>query len=67
MKILAEQADDSAPVHEEVNQKKPIDEAPPKNLFLFLEIGRKILVLLKCIVDLICLVLFVIVYIVSGL
>jgi hypothetical protein len=39
-------------------QKKPIDD-----LSVLVEIGRKILLLLKCIVGLVCLVLFGIVYI----
>jgi hypothetical protein len=43
-------------------QKKPID-----NLSVLVGIGHEILLLLKCIVGLVCLVLFGIVYIVSRL
>ena len=56
-----EAADESAPVYDEaVNQQK-------NDLSILVGIGREILILLKCIVGLVCLVLFVIVYIVSGL
>jgi hypothetical protein len=65
---LAEEDDESAHVHEEVNQqKKPIDEELMKNLSVLVGIGREIRILLKCIVGLVCLVLFGIVYIVSVL
>ena len=64
----AEHSDESAPdVHEEVNQKKSIDEELTKNLSLLVRIRCKIIVILKCIVGLDCLVLFGIVYIISGL
>jgi hypothetical protein len=43
-------------------QKKPIDD-----LSVLVRIGREILLLLKCIIGLVCLVLFRIVYIVSRL
>jgi phosphatidylglycerophosphatase A len=50
-----EAADESAPVYDEVvNQQK-------NNLSFLVEIGHEILILLKCIVGLVCLVLFVIV------
>ena len=53
--------DESAPVYDEaVNQQK-------NDLSILVGIGREILILLKCIVGLICLVLFEIVYIVSRL
>jgi tetrahydromethanopterin S-methyltransferase subunit G len=56
-----EAADESAPVYDEVvNQQK-------NDLSVLVGIGREILILLKCIVGLVCLVLFVIVYIVSRL
>jgi hypothetical protein len=55
----AKQADESAGVDDE---KKPIDD-----LSVFVRIGREILLLRKCIVGLVCLVLFRIVYIVSRL
>ena len=45
---------------EAVNQQK-------NDLFGLVGIGHEILILLKCIVDLVCLVLFGIVYIVSRL
>ena len=68
LKKLDEEADESAPdVHEEVNQKKPIDEELANNLYLLVGIGGKILVLLKCSIGLVCLVLFGIVYIVWRL
>ena len=51
--------DESAPLYDEaVNQQK-------NDLSVLVRIGRKILILLKCIVGLVCLVLFGIVYIVS--
>jgi hypothetical protein len=51
----AEAADESAPVHEKVNQhQKPIDEGLTKNLPVLVVIGREILVLLKCVVGLVC-------------
>jgi hypothetical protein len=54
-------ADESAPVYDEaVNQRK-------NDLSVLVEIGREILILLKCIIDLVCLVLFGIIYIVSRL
>jgi hypothetical protein len=54
-------ADENAPVYDEVmNQQK-------NDLSVLVGIGSKILILLKCIVGLICLVLFGIVYIVSRL
>ena len=53
--------DESAPVYDEaVNQQK-------NDLSILVGIGREILILLKCIVGLVCLVLFGIVYIVSRL
>ena len=56
-----EAADESAHVYdEEVNQQK-------NDLSVLVGIGREILILLKCIVGLVCLVLFGIVYIVSRL
>ena len=56
-----EAADESAPMYSEaVNQQK-------NDMSVLVGIGRKILILLKCIVGLICLVLFGIVYIVSRL
>jgi len=62
-----EEADESAPVHKEVNKhKKPIDEDVTKNFSLLVGIGQ-ILILLKCIVGLVCLVLFGIVYNISRL
>jgi hypothetical protein len=45
---------------EAVNQEK-------NDLFVLVGIGREILLLLKCIVGLVCLVLFGIIYIVSRL
>ena len=54
-------ADESAPVYDEaVNQQK-------NDLSFLVGIGCDILILLKCIVGLVCLVLFGIVYIVSRL
>ena len=56
-----EAADESALVYDEVvNQQK-------NDLSVLVGIGRGILILLKCIVGLVCLVLFGIVYIVSRL
>ena len=56
-----EAADESAPVYDKaVNQLK-------NDLFVLVGIGREILILLKCIVGLVYLVLFRIVYIVSRL
>jgi hypothetical protein len=56
-----EATDESAPVDDEaVNQQK-------NDLFILVGIGREILLLLKCIIGLVCLVLFGIVYIVSRL
>ena len=56
-----EAADESAPVYDEaVNQQK-------NDLSVLVRIGREILILLRCIVSLVCLVLFGIVYIVSRL
>ena len=56
-----EAADESAPVYDEVvNQQK-------NDMSVLVEIGREILILLKCIVGLVCLVLFGIVYIISRL
>ena len=50
-KKVAEEADDSAPnEHEEVNQKKPIDEQLMKNLSLLVGTRGEIIILLKCIV-----------------
>ena len=46
-------------------QEKPINEEVKKNLSILVGIGGEILILLKCIVGLVCLVLFGIVYIVS--
>jgi hypothetical protein len=54
-------------VHEEVNQKKSINEDLTKNLPLLVGIRGEILILLKDIVGIVCLVLFGIVYIVSRL
>ena len=69
MQKSAEAADESAHVHEEaVNQQsKRIDEERKKKLFVLVGIGHEIVILLKCIVSLVCLVLFGIVYIVSRL
>ena len=54
-------ADESAPVYDEaVNQHE-------NDLSILVGIDREILILLKCIVGLVCLVLFGIVYIVSRL
>jgi predicted flap endonuclease-1-like 5' DNA nuclease len=60
----AKQADESAGVDDEAmsQQKKPIDD-----LSVLVGIGHEILLLLKCIIGLVCLVLFGIVYIVSRL
>ena len=56
-----EAADESAPVYDEaVNQQK-------NDLSILVGIGCEILIMLKCIVGLVCLVLFRIVYIVSRL
>ena len=56
-----EAVDESAPMYDEaVNQQK-------NDLSVLGGIGREILILLKCIVGLVCLVLFEIVYIVSRL
>ena len=56
-----EVADESAPVYDEtVNKQK-------NYLSILVGIGHKIFILLKCIVGLVCLVLFGIVYIVSRL
>jgi hypothetical protein len=53
--------DESAPLYDEtVNQQK-------NDLSILVGIGHEILILLKCIVGLICLVLFRIVYIISRL
>jgi hypothetical protein len=64
MAKATKQVDESAGVDDEVvsQQKKPIDD-----LSILLGIDRKILLLLKCIVGLVYLVLFGIVYIVSRL
>ena len=54
-------ADESAPMYEEaMNQQK-------NDLSILVGIDREIFILLKCIVGLVCLVLFGIVYIVSRL
>ena len=56
-----EAADESAPVYDEAeNQQK-------NGLFVLVGIGHEILIMLKCIIGLVCLVLFGIVYIVSRL
>jgi hypothetical protein len=56
-----EVADESAPVYDEaVNQQK-------NDLSVLVGIGHEILILLKCTINLVCLVLFGIVYIVSRL
>jgi hypothetical protein len=53
--------DESAPLYNEaLNQQK-------NDLSVLVGIGREILILLKCIVGLVCLVLFRIVYITSRL
>jgi len=66
MQKSAEEVNESAAMHGVVNrQKKPIDAELRKNISLLVGIGRRILIMLKCIVDLICLVLFRIVYIES--
>jgi hypothetical protein len=51
-------------MHEKVKEKR---NPSMKNLSVLIVIGRKILILLKCIVGLVCLVLVRIVYIVSRL
>jgi hypothetical protein len=54
-------ADESAPLYDEaVNKQK-------NYLSVLVRIGHEIFILLKCIVSLVCLVLFGIVYIVSRL
>ena len=54
-------ADESAPVYDEaVNHQK-------NDMSVLVGIGHEILILLKCIVGLVCLVLFGIIYIVSRL
>jgi hypothetical protein len=65
----AEADDESALVHEEVvnQQKKPMDEELTNDLSILVRIDREILILLKCIIGLVCLVLFGIIYIVSRL
>jgi hypothetical protein len=65
----AEADDESALMHEETvnQQKKPIDEELTNDLSILVGIGHEILILLKCIIGLVCLVLFGIVYIVSRL
>ena len=62
-------ADENALVHEEAanQQKKPIDQKLTKDFSILVGISHEILILLKCIVGLVCLVLFGIVYIVSRL
>ena len=64
-----EAANESAHVHEKAvnQQKKPVDEELTKDLSVLVGIGREILILLKCIIGLVCLVIFGIVYIVSRL
>ena len=58
---VTEATDESAPLYDEVmNQQK-------NDLSVLVGIGHEILILLKCIVGLVCLVLFGIVYIVSKL
>ena len=54
-------------VPEELNQMKSIDEGLLNNLSLLVGIGGEILVPLKCIVGILCLVLFGIIYIISRL
>jgi hypothetical protein len=58
------EADETASVDDETvsQQKKPIDD-----LSILVRIGHEILLVLKCIVGLVCLVLFGIIYIVSRL
>jgi uncharacterized protein (UPF0303 family) len=56
LKTLAEETE-SAPVHREVNQKKPMDEKLENNLSLLVGVGGGILVQLKGIVGIVCLVL----------
>jgi hypothetical protein len=64
-----EAADESALVPKEtVNQQnKLIDEELTKDLSVLVGIDHEVLILLKCIVGLVCLVLFRIVYIVSRI
>jgi hypothetical protein len=58
---VTEATDESASLYDEaMNQQK-------NDMSVLVEIGREILILLKCIVGLVCLVLFRIVYIVSRL
>ena len=65
-KYLAQQADTTA--NEAVIQpKKPKDVAQSEDLSVLVEIGREILVLLKCILALVLLVVVGIVYIVAML
>ena len=65
-KYLAQQADTAA--NEAVIQlKKPKDVAQSLDLSVLVEIGREILVLLKCILALVLLVVVGIVYIVAML
>ena len=53
--------DESAPLYDEaMNQQK-------NDLSILVGIGREILIMLKCIVGLVCLVVFGIIYIVSRL
>jgi hypothetical protein len=60
--------DECAPMHKEVNQqKKPIHKELTKNLSILARICHEICILLKCIVYLVYLVLFEIIYIVSRL
>jgi hypothetical protein len=61
---LVKKAVETAPMHEKVKEKR---NPSMKNLSVLIVIGRKILILLKCIVGLVCLVLVRIVYIVSRL
>ena len=65
-KYLAQQADTTA--NEAVIQpKKPKDVAQSLDLSILVEIGREILVLLKCILALVLLVVVGIVYIIAML
>ena len=58
---MTEVTDESAPLYDEaVNRQK-------NDLSILVGIDREILILLKCIVGLVCLVLFGIVYIISRL
>ena len=60
-KSLAKATDESAPLQDDaMNQQK-------NDLSVLVGIGREILILLKCVVGLVCLVLFGIVYIISRL